>query len=243
MKLREFLQQQWFSRRTITAAIDAGEVFLNTQKVESYWEVLKDGDSIKFQDKTLVYGVSSNEKKSEFLMFNKPIGYVCSKSDPHNATIYELLPKQYHSWYYIWRLDKDSRWLVLMTNDAKIVDQYEHPRHGITKEYLVTLNKNFHKEDIDRCLQWIEYEEAIFKCIDCQILDSGVYTKYEHYLIPDLVKTPSCVIKIILNEGKKRHIRRMMSGLRYHVEDLIRIREGEFELGDIKEGEIHLNNV
>lgn len=45
-------------------------------------------------------------------------------------------------------------------------------------------------------------------------------------------------MRVVLNEGKKRHIRRMMSGLRYHVEDLIRIREGEFELGDLREGEI-----
>ncbi len=237
MKVREFLQQQWLSRRTITASINSGSLFVNDKKVESYGEILNDGDTVKFQDKTWIYGGLYN-KKSEFTVFYKPIGYVCSKSDPHNATIYEILPKEYHGWYYIGRLDSNSRGLVLMTNDAKMVDQYEHPRHGITKEYLVTLNKSFRQQDAQTCLDGINDQEEDLKAVECQILDDKLYKKYKKFLIEDVVKSPSCVIKLVLNEGKKRHIRRMMSAMRYHVEDLIRIREGEFELGDLKEWEI-----
>lgn len=237
MKLREFLQNQWLSRRTITAAIDAGEAFVNDKKIESYGEILHDWDVVKFQNQIWTYTISNN-KKSEFIVFYKPIGYVCSKSDPHNATIYEILPKEYHNWYYIGRLDSNSRGLVLMTNDAKMVDQYEHPRHGITKEYLVTLNKSFRQEDAKRCLEGIDDQEENLKAIECQILDDVLYEKYKKFLIEDIVKNPSCVIRMVLNEGKKRHIRRMMSSMRYHVEDLIRIREGEFALGDLKEWEI-----
>jgi 16S rRNA U516 pseudouridylate synthase RsuA-like enzyme len=43
------------------------------------------------------------------IVFNKPIGVVCSKSDKHNKTIYELLPKKFANYFYIGRLDKDSR--------------------------------------------------------------------------------------------------------------------------------------
>ena len=240
MKLREFLQQQWLSRRTITAAINSGEVFLNTKKVEAYWEELHTWDIVKFQNKERKYISLDNQKKSEFLAFYKPMGYVCSKSDPHNMTIYQLLPKEYHSWYYIGRLDKDSRGLVLMTNDAKVVDQYEHPRHGITKEYLVTLNKPFRNEDSERCLEGIEDDGETLKCVECWILSVELYEKYIKFLLPDVVKKLSCVVRIVLNEGKKRHIRRMMSAMRYHVEDLIRIREGAFELDDLKEGEIRV---
>lgn len=210
---------------------------MNDKNIESYGELLNDGNVVKFQGKSWTYG-SGNNKKSEFIVFYKPVGYVCSKSDPHNTTIYECLPKEYHGWYYIGRLDSNSRGLVLMTNDAKMVDQYEHPRHGITKEYLVTLNKSFRQEDAKRCLEGIDDQEENLKAIECQILNDVSYEKYRQYLLPDMVKNPSCVIRIVLNEGKKRHIRRMMSAMRYHVEDLIRIREGEFELGNLKEGEI-----
>ncbi|MDD3262795.1 MAG: pseudouridine synthase [Candidatus Absconditabacteria bacterium] len=238
MKLREFLQQQGLSRRNITASIDAGNVFVNDKKVESYGEMLNDGDVVKFENTVWTYTISNDKKKSEFIIFYKPIGYVCSKSDPHNATIYEILPKEYHSWYYIGRLDSNSRGLVLMTNDAKMVDQYEHPRHGITKEYLVTLNKSFRQQDAQTCLDGIDDQEENLKAIECQILDDKIYEKYKKFLLEDVVKNSSCVVRMVLNEGKKRHIRRMMSTMRYHVEDLVRIREGEFELGDLKEGEI-----
>ena len=238
MKLREFLQNQWLSRRNITASIDAGNVFLNNKKVESYGEMLNDGDVVKFENTVWTYTISNDQKKSEFIIFYKPIGYVCSKSDPHNATIYEILPKEYHGWYYIGRLDSNSRGLVLMTSDAKMVDQYEHPRHGITKEYLVTLNKTFRQQDAQTCLDGIDDQEENLKAIECQILDDKMYEKYKKYLLEGVVKSPSCVVRMVLNEGKKRHIRRMMSTMRYHVEDLVRIREGEFELGDLKEWEI-----
>lgn len=237
MKLREFLQDQWLSRRTITSSIDAGDVFVNNKKIESYGETLNGGDVVKFQNQVWTYTISNN-KKSEFIAFYKPIGYVCSKSDPHNTTIYEILPKQYHGWYYIGRLDSNSRGLVLMTNDAKMVDQYEHPRNGITKEYLVTLNKSFRQQDAQTCLDGIDDQEENLKAIECQILDDKMYTIYKKFLLEDVVKNPSCVVRMVLNEGKKRHIRRMMSAMRYHVEDLIRIREGEFGLDDLKEWEI-----
>ena len=49
------------------------------------------------------------DKDHHLLLFYKPAGYVCSKSDPHNATIYEILPPEYKHWYYIGRLDRESR--------------------------------------------------------------------------------------------------------------------------------------
>lgn len=67
------------------------------------------------------------------------MGYVCSKHDKHNKTIYRLLDAQYKNYYYIGRLDKESRGLVMLTNDPKVVHQYEHPRHKIEKEYIVTV--------------------------------------------------------------------------------------------------------
>ena len=53
----------------------------------------------------------------------------------------------------------------------------------------------------------------------------------------DIVILEGKAFRIVLNEGKKRHIRRMMSALRYHVEDLLRVREGGFLLGELKEGD------
>lgn len=243
MKLREFLQEKWLSRRSITSLIDEGNISLNWTKVESYWAEIKEWDEVVCEDKSWRCEAMPEQKDSHLLAFYKPIAYVCSKSDPHNDTIYKILPEEYHSWYYIWRLDRDSRGLVLLTNDPKMVDQYEHPRHGITKEYLVTLNKNFHKEDIDRCLNGIDDKEELLKAIEIQILDDVLYENYKKYLLPEVVKSSACVIRMVLNEWKKRHIRRMMSAMRYHVEDLVRISEGKFALGNLQEWEFKIVSV
>jgi pseudouridine synthase len=65
---------------------------------------------------------------------------VVSKADPHNQTIYELLPAELQSYYYIGRLDKESRGLVLLTNSPALVHQFEHPKFHIEKEYLIQLS-------------------------------------------------------------------------------------------------------
>jgi pseudouridine synthase len=74
------------------------------------------------------------------VLFNKPKGYVVSKSDPHNVTIYTLLPPAFQTYYAIGRLDKDSRGLLLLTNTPALVHQYSHPKFQIEKEYLIQLS-------------------------------------------------------------------------------------------------------
>jgi pseudouridine synthase len=226
---------KWFSRRAIVSMINAWNVFCNWKLVESYNAQISKGDTVSYDGNIFVVEEQFVEKISaSLLLFYKPVGYVCSKSDPHNATIYDILPEMYHSWYYLWRLDKDSRGLVLLTDDPKLVNHYEHPRHWITKEYLVTLHKPFSEDAANRCLSGIQDGEDLLKCIECEVLDIPWYQKYKQFLLQDDQIRQWSFVRIVLNEWKKRHIRRMMSGLRYHVEDLVRIREWDFDLGDLQ---------
>ncbi|MDR0607530.1 MAG: hypothetical protein LBG52_04150 [Candidatus Peribacteria bacterium] len=74
------------------------------------------------------------------MLFNKPKGYTVSKSDLHNHTIYELLPAEFQHYYYIGRLDKESRGLVLLTDNPELVHRYTHPSFNIIKEYVIQLS-------------------------------------------------------------------------------------------------------
>ncbi|MBO4203794.1 hypothetical protein J5893_03095 [bacterium] len=98
----------------------------------------------------ITYSLTDKKDPQQILLFNKPIGYAISKSDPHNPTIYQLLPKEYQHRYYIGRLDKDSRGLVLLTPDPTLVHEYEHPSKQITKTYLVTLNTSLTEQQIKK---------------------------------------------------------------------------------------------
>lgn len=129
MRLISYLQQtNGVSRRTLTKLIDEGKIFVNGQKVESYTTEIQEGDAIKILGKSDEAKLKPLDKPAQILLFNKPKGYVVSKADPHEPTIYKLLPHEYQKWYYIGRLDKESHGLLLMTDDPKLVHEFEHPK-------------------------------------------------------------------------------------------------------------------
>jgi 23S rRNA pseudouridine2605 synthase len=121
-------------------------------------------------------------------------------------------------------LDKDSHWLLLLTDDPKLVNEYEHPKNKIEKTYIIQINKPFAPSDIKKCLIWI--------------LDEGEKLKISKLEIISKNK-----LQIILTEWKKRHIRRIMQSLWYHVLDLQRISEWKFSLWNLKIGEWKLINI
>jgi 16S rRNA U516 pseudouridylate synthase RsuA-like enzyme len=106
MLLRDYLQKHhWISRRKITDYINQWVVFINNKKVESYKAEIQENDLLKISPLQINEKISFNETKEfpEILIFNKPIWYTCSKSDPHNKTFYELLPREFvKKYYYIW---------------------------------------------------------------------------------------------------------------------------------------------
>lgn len=116
-------------------------------------------------------------EKSDFsslVVFNKPIGYTCSKADPHNQTIYDLLPQEFRKkYYYIGRLDKESRGLMLLTAHPQMVHDFEHPSKNITKEYLVQLNRPFDRKLERRILEGIKHEGELLRTVKIYAKSSG----------------------------------------------------------------------
>jgi len=233
MKIISYLQNKLgISRRNITWLIDQGCVFVNWEKIESYKQELQKNDKCEIiNDKWIrqAFVVELNKEKSvcKIVLFNKPIWYVVSKSDPNNKTIYDILPKELKNYYYIWRLDKDSHWLLLLTNDPKLVNEYEHPKNQIEKEYIVQINNPISHNDIKKCLKWIEDWWEILKIRGIERLDNHKTEKY----------------KVILTEWKKRHIRRIFKFFWNRVIDLQRVREWNYKLWDIKTWEREFVNL
>ncbi len=231
MKLLSFLQQNiWLSRRAFTALVDQGQIFCNWEKVDSYGFLVKEGNVLEIQSKRIV--VTWDIQKSQLISFYKPAGCVASKSDPHNDTIYKHLPPQFAGYYYIWRLDKDSRGLLLLTNESKLVHEYEHPRHGMQKTYLVVLNKSLNSEHAQKCISGITDEDELLRMISVKNVR---FSDYPSSYFPHEIEW--FLVEVVLEEGKKRHIRRIFSAMRYHVVDLLRINEWPHTLGDLQEGQ------
>ena len=219
MLLRNLLQTQYgLPRRTITSLIDQDQLFVNEKKVENYKAEVHIWDKISIPSLHLQFQVKEEKSDSPSLLaFNKPKGYTCSKSDPHNPTFYELLPPEFRQeYYYIGRLDKESRGLMLLTSDPHMVHAFEHPSKEILKTYLVKLDRPFDWQLKTRILKGIEEGGELLR------------TK-------KLEKSDFWRLKITLNEGKKRHIRRIFKALGYEVLDLQRISIGEYKLDTLPE--------
>ena len=222
MLLRDYLQtKHWISRRKIVDLIKQWDVFLNKKKIESYKQEINKNDSLKISLLKIdeIVNLEQKEYIPELLAFNKPKWYTCSKSDPHNKTFYEILPSEFkNKYYYIWRLDKDSHWLMLLTSNPKLVHEFEHPSKEILKTYIIVLNKPFNRD----------LKEKILK---------GIYEWWELLRTKEIKKQGNWKIEITLNEGKKRHIRRIFKSLQYEVIDLQRISIWKYKLWNLKEGE------
>ena len=226
MQIIPFLQNsKWLSRRKIVSLIQNGQIFLNNEKIESFKSELKNWDALtiiddEWNNENVTISECSDSPKWKLILFNKPKWYVVSKSDPHNSTIYELLPEEFKNRYYIGRLDKDSRGLVLLTDTPALVNQFEHPKFGIEKEYLIQLSTPFREWDHQKVKSWIIDEWEQLKFLDIQP-----------------TKNP-LTYKVILNEWKKRHIRRVIKKLWYNLIDLQRIKEAQYYLpDDLPEGQ------
>ena len=159
-----------------------------------------------------------------YLMLNKPKGVISSTSDKRGSkTVIDILPEKYRQirLYPVGRLDKDSRGLIILTNDGDLTLWLTHPRFEQEKEYLVRIGQNLKPEDR------IKLEKGIH-------LDDGKPS-------PAKVKGleyPSFNYSVTIHEGKKRQVRRMFAALGYNVLELKRIRLGSLRLGALPEGEI-----
>ena len=193
--------------------------------------------------------ITEAEQETDTVFFHKPMGYVCSKQDAHNKTIYRLLGDQYKHYYYIGRLDKESRGLVMLTNDPKVVHQYEHPKHKIPKEYIVTVkvrDQDFVKRLLegtkdntfkqDTQVDFIAIVQKLFikgllvdedgrlakkdnksadllRVVSMELVEQLDTQLRALQIMEPEAKSKLFVLRMVLNEGKKRHIRRIWSAI------------------------------
>ncbi len=149
-----------------------------------------------------------------YLALNKPTGVVCSKiARPGDRTVYHLVPNS-RDLAIAGRLDKDSEGLVLLTNDGELVNRLTHPRYQHEKEYLV----------------------EVIKPLDANALNAlrrGVRLAEGRASVDRIEEVGPRNYRLVLHQGWKRQIRRMVAAVRNDVVSLQRVRIGKLALGNI----------
>ncbi|HEC69220.1 MAG TPA: rRNA pseudouridine synthase [Candidatus Omnitrophica bacterium] len=225
MRLNKFIAKSGYcSRRQADILIKQGKVKVGRKIVKEPWQRVKDGDQVTIENKVLKIPQSYI-----YLILNKPKGFVVTKKDKFaKKTIYELLPKRFKNLFPVGRLDKDSRGLLILTNDGDFSYQYTHPKFEVEKEYILVVRGKFTEGDVSRAYQGIKEGEDFLRVKKIKI--QRVY--------PNKTKL-SCLI----SEGKKRHLRKLFSSLGFKVLDLKRVRMGDFSLGNLKEGQFKITKL
>ncbi len=147
----------------------------------------------------------------QYVAFNKPVGYVCSRRKQGSApTIYEILPSSMQNLKTVGRLDKDSSGLIFLTNDGDFAHQMTHPKFHKEKIYEVRLDKKLESKDKQAIEKGVDLEDGLSKFL---VQEQGG----DNYLIT-------------MHEGRNRQIRRTFTALGYKVTKLHRIKFGSFEI-------------
>ncbi|MCX7796280.1 MAG: pseudouridine synthase [bacterium] len=155
-------------------------------------------------------------------MLNKPKGSITTTFDPQGRlTIMEILKRR--DLFHVGRLDKDTRGLLIVTNDGDLANRLLHPRYEIERKYRVTIKGKIDDNKIERLLKGIELEDGMARFDSVRVLE---------------VSKERSVLEVSLHEGRKRMIRRMFDKIENPVLDLLRIQFGPIKLGNLKEGEV-----
>ncbi|MBU3924762.1 pseudouridine synthase [Patescibacteria group bacterium] len=195
------------SRREADLLIKQGKVTINGKKAEL-------GEMVREADKVAVEG---DLKKLVYLAFNKPEGIITHSPQGDEVSIGDIL-KFNQEVFPLGRIDKDSRGLIILTNDGRMTDRLLNPLNVHEKEYEVKLA--------------LPISENFLKQMERGVRLDGGYTTQKC----KLKKLDDNSFSIILTEGKKRQIRRMCTSLGYEIVDLKRVRVMNIELGNLKEG-------
>ena len=156
-----------------------------------------------------------------YLMLNKPRGYTTTLRDAHAARLaVELIDLPVGGKLVsAGRLDRESEGLLIFSNDGDFIHRLTHPRYGLSKRYRVTA---------DRALT-----EAQCRNIREGILDAGESLKADHI---EPAGPPHCYF-VVLHEGRKREIRRLLKACGAQTLRLERLALGGVELGDLPPGQ------
>ena len=155
----------------------------------------------------------------EVYALNKPAGVVSTASDTHGRPIVTDLIESERRLYPVGRLDADTTGLILLTNDGELANRLTHPRYGVEKVYRARVTPVPVSAPALRALR-----EGV------EIEDGRTAPAHVRELSPGL-------LEIVISEGRKRQVRRMIEAVGHRVTGLERVRFGPLALNSLAPGE------
>lgn len=217
MRLNKYMAHAGIAtRRDADVLIEKGRVMVNGKKAVV-------GMKVSESDKIEMVSTKQKPKELYYVAYNKPRGVITHSPQDGEDEIVTTLPREYRDLglFPVGRLDKDSYGLIILTNDGRITDRLLNPSSSHEKEYSVRTKLPLRSS----------FKEHMEAGVDIE----GYLTK------PASVRvTGEKSFSIVITEGKKHQIRRMVVAMHNEVVDLKRSRVMNIRLGNLKSGEARL---
>jgi 23S rRNA pseudouridine2605 synthase len=218
VRLQKYLAEAGVaSRRAGEKLILGGRVAVNGHTVRELGVKVEAG-----RDAVTVDGQAVRPKRKLYLALNKPPGLVCSRQDEHGRpTVYELLPPEWRHVHSVGRLDFASEGLLFLTNDGELSLRLSHPRYGVRKRYLATVEGRVDERAPGRFMRGVRHQGELLQAAKARVISAGA---------------GQSVVELELAEGKNREVRRLFEAEGLTVRRLQRVQIGKIKLGELRPG-------
>jgi 23S rRNA pseudouridine2605 synthase len=209
------------SRRAADALIASGQVRVNGRRPPPEGRLIDpEKDTVTVAGRRVEPAIGYR-----YLVLNKPPGVMVTASDPGGRpTVFDVLGEEAlagHRLFPVGRLDYDTGGLLLLTDDGDLAFRLTHPRHGVPKEYVAAVTGVPGEGDLRHLRAGIELEDGVTAPAEA-----------------DLLRTRAGLteVRLVIKEGRKRQVRRMLKAVGHPVRSLTRTAFGGVRLGRLRTG-------
>jgi 23S rRNA pseudouridine2605 synthase len=212
MRLNAYLARAGVaSRRKADELIKAGRVTVNGEPGQL-------NTVVESRDRVEVDGQAVTKQKLAYVLLHKPAGVVTTASDPQGRpTVVELVSHKSRV-VPVGRLDADTTGALLLTNDGELAHRLAHPRYGVEKTYVAEVDGDPDDDALKQLRNGVELDDG--RTAPARVRRLGADR-----------------IELVLHEGRKRQVRRMLEAVGHPVRAMHRSRYATLELDDLAPGE------
>ena len=177
------------------------------------------------------------------ILFNKPFNVLSQFTDKSNyanerQTLSNFIDiKQVYS---AGRLDLDSEGLVILTDDGRLQSKISSPKFKVEKTYMVQVEGIPKEKDLRALRGGLELKDGLTKPAEVETIQEPTWLWDRNPPIRVRKSIPDSWIELKIKEGKNRQVRRMTANIGFPALRLIRTSIGEWKLGDLKPGDLHV---
>lgn len=212
------------SRRKAEELIKAGRVKVDGIVVKEMGTRIDPAEAVVHVDGNRVV-LSADQV---YLALNKIPGMLSTMSDElGRPNIGQLLQDRPERLFHVGRLDMDSEGLLLLTNDGDLAHRLTHPSYGVAKTYMAEIPGPVPRDLGRRLRAGVELDDGPAKVDSFDLVD---------------MHNGRAVVEIVLHEGRKHIVRRLLDAVDHPVSRLVRTKIGEVQLGHQRPGTLRKLN-